>query len=202
MTAIRRRTRARELVLQFLYSRELRGEEAFEDLEAFVEHHTRRSPDRKGADEVAKYALRVTRGVREKQADIDLWIEHIASNWTIDRMAVVDRSVLRLGLYELLHCSDVPFKVVINEAIDLAKRFSTENSGSFVNGILDQARILIEQQREAGADLLPPPKMDQLPGTTEQQPTMPELGIDEESDGESLEGPLPGVDFPMEPPPC
>ena len=84
------------------------------------------------------------------------WIEAIAENWRLARMAHVARNVLRMAVYELIHKPEVPFKVVINEAIDIAKRFSTSQSGSFVNGILDRARILIHEVRESGGELRPP----------------------------------------------
>ena len=71
-------------------------------------------------------------------------------------MAVVDRLIMRMAVYELIHKPEVPFKVVINEAIDIAKRFSTSQSGSFVNVILDRARILIHEVRESGDELRPP----------------------------------------------
>jgi hypothetical protein len=65
-------------------------------------------------------------------------IQGVAQNWNISRMAVVDRNVLRLATFELLHCQDIPPKVAINEAIELGKRYSTQNSGAFINGILDK----------------------------------------------------------------
>ncbi len=154
---VRRRTRARELALQFLYTLELRGPDALDELESFVDHHTRRSPDAKGKPEVHEYTLRLVEGVERRRDELNTWIERIAANWRLERMAHVDRNVLRLAVFELLYVPEVPFKVVINEAIDLAKRFSTSQSGAFVNGILDRARVLIEAQREAGAEHPVPP---------------------------------------------
>jgi len=154
---LRRRTRARELALQFLYTLELRGMVAMEDLDPFVEHHTHRDPDRKGRPEIAAYTLELVHGVQDKLPELNLWIERIAANWRLERMAHVDRNILRLAMYELLYRPDVPFKVVINEAIDIAKRYSTAQSGAFVNGILDRAQALIAEQRELGAtDFVPP----------------------------------------------
>ena len=75
--------------------------------------------------------------------------EMIAEHWDISRMAVVDRNVLRLAVYEMLKRRDVPMKVVINEAIELGKKYSTEHSGAFINGILDRIRGQIEGQRVA-----------------------------------------------------
>lgn len=160
-TPVRRRTRARELALQFLYAYEMRGEEAMPELDSFVEHHTKtgeaatNEPPTKDRLEIADYARELVTGVHDHLDEVNRWIEHIARNWRLDRMAYLDRNILRIALYELLHQSEVPFKVVINEAIDIAKRFSTAQSGSFVNGILDRARILIEAARAESGDPVP-----------------------------------------------
>ncbi len=156
---LRRRTRARELSLQFLYMLELSGESAMEELLPFVEHHTKGSRDTKGRGEVAEFTLALSRGVVENRREIDAWIEAIARNWRLDRMAHLDRNILRIAVFELVFQSDTPYKVVINEAIDIAKRFSTSQSGSFVNGILDRARVLIEESRKSteGHPLPPTP---------------------------------------------
>ena len=155
---VRRRTRAREMALQFLYSLDLRGEEAFEELDAFLERAMKHDPDRKGHSEVTEYGERLIRGSARHMEELNTWIERIASNWRLERMAVIDRNILRMAIYELLYERDVPFKVVINEAIDIAKRFSTPQSGSFVNGILDRARVLIEGQRADGIETPQPPE--------------------------------------------
>ena len=93
-----------------------------------------------GADEAISFATSLVDGVREHRREIDDLIREAARNWELERMAAVDRNALRLGCYELLHGDDIPMKVAINEAIELAKRFSTEASGAFVNGILDRIR--------------------------------------------------------------
>ncbi len=155
---VRRRTRARELALQFLYTLELRGHEAHEEREAFIDHHTRRGQDARGQAEIAQYARTLIQGVDQHREELNRWIEHIARNWRLERMAHVDRNILRMAIFELLYQPDIPFKVVINEAIDIAKRYSTGQSGSFVNGILDRARILIQEGRErTGLEAPPPP---------------------------------------------
>lgn len=154
---VRRRTRSRELALQFLFMLELRGSEAMEELIPFVEHHTKGSRDKKGRGELAEFALGLSRGVVENRPELDLWIEAIARNWRLDRMAHIDRNILRLAVFELLFHADTPYKVVINEAIDIAKRFSTAQSGSFVNGILDRARLMIEEARAQGEGHPQPP---------------------------------------------
>ena len=155
MNPVRRRTRARELAVQFLYYLDLRGMDALEELDAFLAHHTKGS-ELKGEEEVAAYARELIEGVAGDTDNLNDWIEAIAENWRLDRMAHVDRNVLRMAVYELIHKPEVPFKVVINEGIDIAKRFSTSQSGSFVNGILDRARILIHEVRESGDELRPP----------------------------------------------
>jgi len=158
---IRRRTRARELALQFLYAFELRGEDAMSELESFVDHHTKTGNMTQGNAapgnrlEVANYAKDICLGVHDHLVDINNWIEHIARNWRLERMAYIDRNILRIAMYELLFQAEVPFKVVINEAIDMAKRYSTAQSGSFVNGILDRARVLIQEARDQGTISIP-----------------------------------------------
>lgn len=159
---VRRRTRAREIALQFLYMLELRGESAFEELDAFVEHHSKGGPDAKGREEVAAYARELCHGVHQHRPEIDAWIEAIAENWRLARMAAVDRNVLRFASFELLHKSDVPYKVAINEAIDIAKRFSTAQSGAFVNGILDRTWVLIERARAGGTGAPPAPSESEV----------------------------------------
>lgn len=79
-------------------------------------------------------------GVLEKRDNLDATIKQHARNWDLKRMAVVDRNVLRLAIYEMFHRDDIPPVVSINEAVDICKRFSTEDSGRFVNGILDRIR--------------------------------------------------------------
>ncbi|MFP5332454.1 MAG: transcription antitermination factor NusB [Acidimicrobiia bacterium] len=81
-------------------------------------------------------ALRLTTGVLEHRDELDRSISVYADRWRIDRMPVVDRAVLRLALYELRYCPDVPTAVILNEAVRIAKAFSTEHSGRFVNGVL------------------------------------------------------------------
>ena len=90
---------------------------------------------------------------REKQKlkQIDDAIESVSTNWRIDRMARVDRNVLRLAAHELLHRPGVPVKVVINEAIELGKKFGSESSGAFINGVLDRIAASLPASRRAGA---------------------------------------------------
>jgi len=128
---VKKRTRARELALQFLYQLDLRGDELYQEAREFVAAEERDA-------ETTRFALRLVQGTHENKPAIDQMIQSVAQNWNISRMAVVDRNVLRLATYELVHCPDVPPKVAINEAIELGKRYSTQNSGAFINGILDK----------------------------------------------------------------
>jgi transcription antitermination factor NusB len=131
------RTRARELALQFLYMLDVQGPEYRERLDSFLEEELAGKPQ---ADEVKEYARRLVDGVAAHREEIDRLLAVAAQNWDLSRMAVIDRNVLRLGCHEMLYEPDVPTKVSINEAIELSKRFSTEQSGAFVNGILDRIR--------------------------------------------------------------
>jgi N utilization substance protein B len=89
---------------------------------------------------VRLFAEPLIRGTLERRNEIDEQIRRHAKNWDLHRMAVVDRNVLRLAIYEMLHREDIPPVVSINEAVDIAKKFSTQDSGKFVNGILDKIK--------------------------------------------------------------
>ncbi len=130
---MRRRTKARQLALQFLYQFDLRSQEILEQKEIFI-------AENETSAEVKKYAKELIDGCLLYWEEIDAAITKVAKNWDISRMAVVDRTVLRIAVYELLYREDVPQKVAINEAINLGKRFSTEHSGAFINGILDNLK--------------------------------------------------------------
>lgn len=131
---MKERRLAREIALAFLYQWDLRGEEVLPELDELLARD-RRPPD------VAAYAKELVNGTIAAREEIDAHITAAADHWKIDRMAALDRSVLRLAIYEMdKQRADVPPKVAINEAIELAKRFSTENSGAFVNGVLDRVR--------------------------------------------------------------
>jgi transcription antitermination factor NusB len=130
---VRRRTRARELALQFLYTLDVRGDDVRDELPDFLAAS--------GASRVAaRFATQLVDGVRAHLGDLDGRIGALAANWTVARMPPVDRNILRLAGFEMLHCADVPVRVVLNEAIELGKRYSTAQSGSFVNGVLDKLK--------------------------------------------------------------
>jgi transcription antitermination factor NusB len=134
---MRSRTRARELALQFLFQLDVQGDDYRPELERFLDESLVGRP---GGEEARAYAIRLVDGVRAHREAIDRLIKDAARNWDLARMAGVDRNALRIGCYELLHEPEVPMKVAINEGIELGKRFSTESSGAFVNGILDRIR--------------------------------------------------------------
>ena len=93
---------------------------------------------------------RIIDGVRQNRERIDRVIEQFSDNWRLSRMSCVDRNVLRIAVFELLYCEDIPTKVSINEAIDIGKRFGTEESGAFINGILDGIRLAVEAKKVDG----------------------------------------------------
>lgn len=88
---------------------------------------------------------RLVLGVLENKNDIDTLIEQYSNNWKVRRMACVDRNVLRLAVWELLYCEDIPSKVSINEAIDIGKKFGSTESGAFINGILDSIHLALQK---------------------------------------------------------
>ena len=89
--------------------------------------------------------MKLVNGVLKAKPQIDTLIERFSKNWSVQRMACVDRNVMRVAIFEMLFCSDIPPKVSINEAIDIGKKFGTEDSGAFINGIVDSIRIAIEK---------------------------------------------------------
>lgn len=139
-----RRRRAREVVLQILYQRDLNSEPAFDVEDDFLRGRLQND------DALFDFAKGLIRGVVGNREKIDEHLQAAAENWKISRMAVTDRAVLRMGAYEIL-ISDTPAAVAINEAIDLAKRYGTKNSAQFVNGILDRLKKSAENA-DAGQD--------------------------------------------------
>jgi N utilization substance protein B len=124
------RRKARELALQMLYQHDLSGNAAdaiigtFEDLQ-------------KSKANTREFAVRIFRGTLDNLARIDEMITAQADNWRLSRMAVVDRNIIRMSVYEFLHETDTPKLVIIDEAIEIAKKFGTQKSSQFINGILD-----------------------------------------------------------------
>jgi transcription antitermination protein NusB len=125
------RTSGREAALQMLFAAEISGGSP----ERVVATYWRETP---GDPEGREYADSVVRGVLGEAAAVDEIIRKASTNWRLERMARVDRNVLRLGAWELLRNPDVPRAVILDEAVELAKRFGSEDSGAFVNGVLDR----------------------------------------------------------------
>ena len=128
---MRKKTAGRVLAVQALYQLDLRGNAFQEVIDEFLE-------DSAKDEEIRALAAELVHGCVEKRDELDARIAGVAEHWDIARMAIVDRCILRVGTYELLHRPDVPPKVAIDEAIRLAKKFSTAASGAFVNGLLDR----------------------------------------------------------------
>jgi N utilization substance protein B len=131
------RRKAREVALQVLY--QLDGNDQLTDEQAlrlFWQHFAREEGE--VDEDTRSFVTELVRGVKANQADIDALIGKASRNWRLERMARVDRNLLRLAVYELKFSADVPGKVAINEAIEIAKRYGTSESPAFVNGILDR----------------------------------------------------------------
>jgi transcription antitermination protein NusB len=132
------RRRARELAMQALFYMDVNHNAAPAMLQRFCENFI---PPQKARP----FFMKLVTGVLENQPQIDELIERFSKNWRVKRMACVDRNVMRIAVFEMLFCQDIPPKVSINEAIDVGKKFGTEESGAFINGIIDRIRIGIEK---------------------------------------------------------
>ena len=126
------RTRARECALQALYQLDTSGGEPRDVLRGILAHFEEADA------ETAQFAEQLVRGVQSDRTQIDELIQKSSSNWKLDRMARVDRNILRLAVYEILRRGDVPVRVTLNEAIELGKKYGSEESSAFVNGVLDR----------------------------------------------------------------
>ncbi|MBU1693092.1 MAG: transcription antitermination factor NusB [Verrucomicrobia bacterium] len=132
------RHEARQWAVQFLFQRDFNRD----DLESALEFFW---AGVKGAASSRRFAEDLIRGVDAQREELDRRIQQYAEHWDLKRMGAVDRNVMRVALYEMLHCPDVPPVVSINEAVELAKELSGAESGKFVNGILDRARKDIDR---------------------------------------------------------
>ncbi|MGH9390887.1 MAG: transcription antitermination factor NusB [Vicinamibacteria bacterium] len=126
-----KRRRAREIALQILFALEGSLDAGAEEMEGHFQNFKVAAPYR-------DFASRLIRGVLENRREIDALIEKACEHWKLSRLAAVDRNVMRIAVFELFHTSDVPMEVVLDEAIEIAKRFGSEESGIFVNGVLDR----------------------------------------------------------------
>ena len=134
---MRKRTLAREFALQVLYQTDITHDSYDIALNNFWQAHSQENIE----EEIKKFTDELVKGVTEKLEVIDKNIAQCATNWQLKRMAVVDRNILRIGCFELMFRDDIPFKVSINEAVELAKKYSSLEASKFVNGILDKIRL-------------------------------------------------------------
>ncbi len=125
------RRQSREFALKMLFQMDVGKLDPKPVVAYFLENQN-------AADEVKDYAKSITMGVLKEQSMFDQLISKKAHHWKMERIAAIERNILRIAAYELLRCPDVPKNVVINEAIEIAKKYSNEEAGAFVNGILDQ----------------------------------------------------------------
>ena len=130
------RRRAREIALQILYRLDIDRGNSQEILDLYFENF-------RFSEKAREFCQRLVEGVCQNQAQIDHLIEEKSEHWTLKRMAMVDRNILRLAAFELLHCPDIPFKATLNEAIELAKKYGTGESSAFINGVLDRIHSLL-----------------------------------------------------------
>ena len=140
------RRRSREMAIQVLYQVDMAKSDLEEALRLFCEHF-------KAPESIRDFAAELVRGAHERREEIDTLIKRFSEHWRLERMPTVDRNILRLAIYELLCRPDIPAKVSINEAVDLGKKYGAEDSGSFINGILDRIRLHLE---ETGRRKTPP----------------------------------------------
>lgn len=124
---------SREYALQILYAVDVCKLESEDAQKSFWK-------DRKSGKKVLEFATTLVEGTLKNLPQIDSLISKYARNWDIHRMASIDRNILRQATFEILYLLDIPINVIINEAVELAKKYSTEESGKFVNGILDKIR--------------------------------------------------------------
>jgi len=127
-----KRRQARILALSVLYQIEIRPQDTLEDLVYFTLLMKDYDTD------VARFAEKLINGVYNHMEELDGFIDRFTDNWSISRMATIDKNVMRISIYEMKYLDDVPKNVSINEAVEIAKVYSTEKSGEFVNGVLDR----------------------------------------------------------------
>lgn len=122
---------ARELAVKFLYQTEFNKDDLEDQMEQFCERSDTQA-------EVTEFTKVLVEKVFAQAEDIDIMLKKFSDHWTLERMSMVDRNILRLGICELMFVTSTPPKVVINEAVEIAKKFGSEDSPDFINGILDK----------------------------------------------------------------
>jgi len=125
------RRKGRELALQALYQIEITGDPSVAAVELFLQHF-------EGNTKAKEFARRLVSGTVSQRAEVDRLIDQATENWKNERLAKVDFVLLRMAAYELVCCADIPTAVTLDEAIEIAKRFGSEDSAGFINGVLDR----------------------------------------------------------------
>lgn len=150
-----KRRRARKQILKLLYQRDLQGGsmDLWDLYQDWLEEWRERHPELTISEDRLVYVQDVLKGIDAHRDELDREIAERASGWRLERLHAVDRNVLRLGIYEMLYRGDIPPEVIVDEAVELAKAFGTERSGSFVNGILDR----VWKERRAHVEAGSPP---------------------------------------------
>ena len=139
-----KRRKARECALKILYMYEMRQE----NIETIIDEFWKESPEKN--EEVKEFATILAKGAVDNIKIIDKKISEVALNWQIERMSAIDRNILRIGSFEIMFLPEIPPAVSINEAIELAKKYGTEDSPKFVNGILHKIKEKTEQEGKNG----------------------------------------------------
>jgi len=133
------RRKAREVALQVLYELDVLNIDSKKAVALFWDNF-------EAPEESRKFSTLLIEGTWDNREQIDNHISSCSENWSLPRMSRVDRNILRMAVYELLYCPDIPPKVTLNEAIDLGKMYGSENSGSFINGILDAVYLKLYKE--------------------------------------------------------
>jgi N utilization substance protein B len=138
------RREGREAAIQFLYQRDLGGGAAVSDLQEFYAF-------RGLSPSARRFCEGLVSGLLQHTESIDVALREHTQNYELERLSAVDRNILRLAVHEMLHCDDIPPVVSINEAIDIAKKYGTEESGRFVNGVLDKIKATLKRPERTPA---------------------------------------------------
>ena len=139
-TFMGKRRKARESTLQILFQLEFDNAHPEKAIDSFWKN-------KKATNEIKKHCRWLVEGILSHRENIDRLIQSVSANWRISRMAIVDRNVLRMAVFELLHEESLAPAIVINEAIEIAKKYSSEEGATFVNGILDDVRKEIQKMK-------------------------------------------------------
>lgn len=135
-----KRRQSREHTLKILYRQDI----THEDIDETIEHYWEENNINSG---ITDFSAQLARGTVNNLKEIDTCIEKASEHWALDRLGIIDRNILRMAVYELLFMDDIPPKVTINEAIEIAKKFGTDDSANFVNGLLDKIKNELEQSK-------------------------------------------------------